>query len=73
MMRRALRDRRQSVEQRAGHDSVPVQGREVLNLGQERSLADEPAVVKRFSQPLFGVARGLPAVQSVEPSRVPSR
>jgi hypothetical protein len=60
--RRALRDRHQAVEQRAAHDSVPVRGREVLDLGQERSLADEAAVVKRFSQRLFGVARGYPAV-----------
>ena len=59
--------RRQAVEQMARHDSVPVQGSEVLNLAKERSLADEPAVVKRFSQRVPGVARRHPAVQSVEP------
>jgi hypothetical protein len=49
MQRRALRYRRQAIEQMARHDCVPVQGSEVLNLGKERSLPDEPAVVKRFS------------------------
>jgi hypothetical protein len=65
--RRALGYRRQTVEQMTWHDAVSVQGGEVLDLGEERSLADEAAVVKRFSQRLFGVARRQPPVQTVEP------
>ena len=65
--RRALRYRRQTVEQMDRHDSVPVPASEALNLAKSAAWLTNPAVVKRFSQRLPGVARGYPAVQSVEP------
>jgi hypothetical protein len=61
--RRTLRYRRQAVEELAGHHSVPVPRGEVPGYGDQRSPADEPAVVKRFSQRVLGLTRRRPVVQ----------
>jgi hypothetical protein len=65
-VRRALRYNRQAVEETAGHGSFPASGGEVLDLGEERGLANEPAVVERFEQRIRGLASGYPAVQLPE-------
>jgi len=63
----ALGYRPQAVEERGLDESVQVQGGEALNVGAERGLGDETAVVERFSQGRFRVRCGRPGVQFAEP------
>jgi hypothetical protein len=65
--RGTVRDRGEAVKQNWRYDGVPVGGGEALDLGEQRRLADEAAVVERLLQGPSGVVWWGPVVQGVEP------